>query len=206
MRTRLLVLVGIVAASVTASGKSVSDSPERPETMWAAPIRTGCDAGAAVGSVFTAGVRPGLPFTLQLPQLRDWQVAPAEGDAFVLRADRHAGRMGSATVALSVSTPRRAAENVTVVKAYQGRWRQWRSGDVQVCGGNGTRSGGILSEADSDGADHYREFLGFDYPAGDLVYPISMSVDATAADQNIYRPDIDTFVDGLQVVLNHPAG
>ncbi|WP_280316993.1 hypothetical protein [Nocardia wallacei] len=205
MRVRLLVLAGIVATSVAGCGGAGSDSAGT--TATAPPIRTACDASAANGSVFTAEVRPDVPFALQVPQLRDWQVVPVEGEDLVLRrADRRVGRMGSASVTLGVSTPRRATDNVTVLSSIAGDWRQWRSEAVQVCGGGGTRSTGILPASGAEGVDHYHEFLRFDYLAGEFLYPVRMSVEATAADRDLYQPDIDSFVDGLQIVPISPAG
>ncbi|RDI42521.1 hypothetical protein [Nocardia mexicana] len=203
MRIRHLVLAGVVATSVAACGGAGSDSPE---TTSAPAIRTACDASAENGSVFTTKVRPDMPFTLQLPQLRYWQVTPGEGDDLVVRrAERRAGRIGSATVTLGVSSPRSAADNVSVLRSVEGKWQQWRSENVQVCGWRGTRSTGIRPASETDGADHYHEFLWFDYLAGDMLYPIRMSVEATAADRDTYQPDIDTFVDGLQIVPTPPA-
>lgn len=203
MRVRQVVLVGVVVTSVAACGGPGADSGG---TTAAPAVRTACDAGAVNGSVFTTKVRPDVPFTLQLPQLRDWQVVPVEGDDFVLRrADRRAGRMASATVTLGVSSPRRVTDNITVLGSVEGEWRQWRSEAVQVCGGGGSRATGILPASGADEVDHYHEYLGFDYLAGEFLYPVRMSVEATAADRDLYRPDIDTFVDGLQVVPIPPA-
>ena len=194
MRIWHLVLAGIVATSVAACGDSGADSP-------APPIRTACDASAANGSVFTTEVRLDMPFTILLPQLKGWQVAPVEGDDLVLRrGDRQPGRMSSATVTLGVSTPRSAADNMTVLSAIEGNWQQSRSETVQVCGRGGNRFTGILPASGADGADRYHELLGFDYLAGEMLYPIRMAVEATAADRDRYQPDIDTFVDGLQIV------
>lgn len=203
MRIRHLVLAGVVATSVIACGKS---GPDPSKTSSAPTIRTACDASAANGSVFTTTVRPDMPFTLQLPQLRGWQVTPAENDDLVLRrVDRHAGRMSSATVTLAVSPPRSAADNSVVMSAIEGTRRQWRSEAVQVCGWGGTRSTGVSPASVSDGVDQYHEFLGFEYLAGEMLYPIRMSVEATASDRDMYKPDIDTFVDGLQIVPITPV-
>ncbi|MFI7188363.1 hypothetical protein ACIBQ0_01395 [Nocardia nova] len=202
MSIRHLVLAGVVATSVTSCGASGSDSPE----TTSAP-HTACDASAANGSVFTTRARPDMPFTLQLPLLRGWQVTPADGEDLVLRrVDRHAGGMSSATVTLGVSPPRSAAGNTHVISGIAGNWRQRRSRTVQVCGRGGTRSTGISPASGTDGVDHYHEFLGFDYLAGDMLYPIRMSVEAPATDRDMYQPDIDTFVDGLQIVPTPPAG
>lgn len=204
VRIRHLVLAGVVAASMTACGESGSDSPT---TSSAPTIRTACDASAANGSVFTTTVRPDIPFTLQLPQLRAWQVTPTEGKDLILRrADRHPGWMSSATVTLGVSPPRKASGKTAVISAMEGTWRQWRSETVQVCGWGGTRSTGVLSASRAEEVDEYHVFLGFDYLAGDMLYPIRMSVEATAADRDMYRPDIDTFIDGLQIVPIPQAG
>ncbi|MCC3313141.1 hypothetical protein [Nocardia africana] len=204
VRIRHLVLAGVVAASMTACGESAPDSST---TSSAPTIRTACDASAANGSVFTTTVRPDIPFALQLPQLRAWQVTPTEGkDVILRRSDRHPGRMSSATVTLGVSPPRKASGHTAVISAMEGTWRQWRSETVQVCGWGGTRSTGVLSASRAEEVDEYHEFLGFDYLAGDMLYPIRMSVEATAADRDMYRPDIDTFVDGLQIVPIPPAG
>ncbi len=148
-----------------------------------------------------------MPFTLRLPQLRGWQVAPVEGDDLVLRrVDRHAGRMSSATVILGISPPRSATDTTIVLESIAGKWRQWRSQPVQVCGRGGTRSTGILPASGDDGVDHYHEFIGFEYLSGDMLYPIRMSVEVTAAERDMFQPDIDTFVDGLQIVPIPPAG
>lgn len=203
MRIRHLVLAGIVATSVVACGEPGSDSSS---TTSAPAVRTACDASAANGSVFTTEVRPDMPFTLQLPQLRGWQVTPVEGDDLVLRrVDRHAGRMSSATVTLGVSTPRSAADNTVVLESVAGTWQQWRSETVRVCGRGGYRASGISPASGTDEVDHYHELLGFDYLAGEMLYPIRMAVEATAADRDLYQPDIDTFVDGLQIVPLPPA-
>ncbi|MFF0455817.1 hypothetical protein [Nocardia africana] len=63
-----------------------------------------------------------------------------------------------------------------------------------------------MTASGTEEVDEYHEFLGFDYLAGDMLYPIRMSVEATAADRDMYTPDIDTFVDGLQIVPIPPAG
>ncbi|MFF0490036.1 hypothetical protein ACFYTQ_13550 [Nocardia sp. NPDC004068] len=199
LRIRHLVLAAIVATGVTACGESEPTS---------APItRTTCDATAANGAVFTTRARPDLPFTLHLPQLRGWQVTPDDAADLVLRrTDRLAGRTGSATITLRVTEPRRADNRTSVFVAYEGPWRQWRSESVQVCGRGGTRSGGIHPASDAEGGDRYHEYLDFDCPAGELLYPIRMLVEATAADRDLYRPDIDSFIDGLQVVPTASAG
>ncbi|MFB8003988.1 hypothetical protein [Nocardia sp. NPDC056000] len=197
-----MILFGVVAAGVTACGDSGSDSSE---SASAPPIRTSCAAAAANGSVISTEVRLDVPFTLQLPKLEDWQAKPVEGDDSVLRLVAWpAGRTGSATITLGVSAPRSA--NISVVSAMAGDWKQWRNESVQVCGGGGNRFGGILPASDTRSVDLYREFLDFDYRAGEMVYPIKMRVDAPAADRDRYKSDIDTFVDGLQVVPTPPAG
>ncbi|MEU6563303.1 hypothetical protein [Nocardia nova] len=204
MRIRHLVLTGVVAASVAACGESASDSPE---TTSLPAIRTACDAEAANGAVFTTEARPDVPFTLQLPQLRAWQVVPADGDDLVLRrVDRHAGKLSGATVTLGVSAPRSAVGNTVVIKSIAGNWRQWRNQTVDVCGWDGSRGTGILSASGNEEADHYYEFLDFEYLAAETLYPIRMSVETPAADRDLYKPDIDTFVDGLQIVPTPPAG
>jgi hypothetical protein len=93
-----------------------------------------------------------------------------------------------------------------VISAIDGRWRQWRSETVQVCGWGATRSTGVSPASGTDGVDRYHEFLGFGCLAGDMLYPIRMSVEATATDRDMYQPDIDTFVDGLQIVPTTRAG
>ncbi|WP_063001942.1 hypothetical protein [Nocardia mikamii] len=93
-----------------------------------------------------------------------------------------------------------------MISAIDGIWRQWRSEAVQVCGWDGTRSTGVSPASGADGVDRYHEFLGFGYLAGDVLYPIRMSVEATAAERDMYQPDIDTFVHGLQIVPTTPAG
>ncbi|WP_147287863.1 hypothetical protein [Nocardia pseudobrasiliensis] len=193
---RHLFLAGIVAASVAAC-----DVSESPNTTSAPTLRTACDADAATGAVFTTAARPDMPFTLQLPQLRGWQVTPMEGRELALRrADRHAGRTGNATVTLDVSEPRNVADNISVFTGIQGDWQHWRTETVEVCRRGGYQATGILPASGVDGVDQYHEFIGFDYLAGEMLYPIRMSVEATAADRDTYQPDIDTFVDGLQVV------
>ncbi|MFF2555477.1 hypothetical protein ACFVUS_31035 [Nocardia sp. NPDC058058] len=189
-------LTAAVAASVTACGGSGPDSAHTTSTPAA---RTTCDAAAANGSVITSEPRAGVPFTLRLPDLRGWEVTPpVRADSILRLADRHVGRAGNPSVTFTVSAPRSA--NMSMAYGMQGNWKQWRTEEIQLCRLGGNRASGILVASGPDQVDRYREFLDLDYRAGDLLYPIRMMVDTPAADRDLYQPDIDTFVDGLQII------
>ncbi|MCM6773936.1 hypothetical protein NDR86_10680 [Nocardia sp. CDC141] len=194
-------MTGIVAMSVTASGVSGSDSSERTSAPM---LRTTCDA-AATGSVFATEQRPDTPFTIQLPRLTGWQVRQGEGGDLVLyRLDRHAGRIGGATVTVGVSRPAIAVTTITAFMVDD-TWQQSRSETVGVCGQRAIRASGIEPASGADGVDLYHEYLGFSYMTDGMKYPIGMSAKATAADRDRYQPDIDAFVDGLQIVRIPPT-
>ncbi|WP_153348065.1 hypothetical protein [Nocardia aurantia] len=135
-------------------------------------------------------------------------MSPAEGDEFKLRrADQHAGRKSVATVTLRTDRPLPANTSIAIGLSSGGHeWRLLRSETVDMCGRSATRVTGILRGADIDGVDRYHELLSSDYIAGGMLYPIRMAVEITATDRAAYQPDIDTFVDGLQIVPKPAAG
>ncbi|MGW4241411.1 hypothetical protein [Nocardia sp. NPDC004722] len=190
-----------MATIVVACGGSGSNSSQSTSTSTS-PMRTACSALAANGLVFTAA-RPGVPFTVLLPELEGWRAIPSarsDDDLVVQRTDTHGGRTSDATVTLRVSTPYPAATAPSRVFGMTGNWRQWRTEAIQVCGRAGNRAGGILVASEAGEADLYREYIDFDYVAGEMLYPIHMLVRTTAAARDTYQPDIDTLLDGLQVV------
>ncbi|MFI6042524.1 hypothetical protein ACIA8C_12870 [Nocardia sp. NPDC051321] len=131
----------------------------------------------------------------------------AEGDELALgRADQHAGK-DITTVTLRVDRPLPANTSIVSGVSTDGHeWRQSRSETIDMCGRHATRVTGIMRAAGIDGADIYHEFLHSDYIAGEMLYPIRMSVQTTAADQHTHQPDIDAFVNGLQIVPIPPTG
>lgn len=66
-----------------------------------------------------------------------------------------------------------------------------------MCGLDAHRTTGISPTSEGE---LYKDFLGFAYDVGEMSYPIMMSAQAPAADRDTYRPDFDTFVNGLGVV------
>ncbi|WP_433724454.1 hypothetical protein ACQP0C_27345 [Nocardia sp. CA-129566] len=122
------------------------------------------------------------------------------------RVDQHAGRKDIATVTLRADRPLPANTSIATGLSTGGHeWRPSRSETIDMCGRHATRVTGILLAAGIDGVDLYHEFLSSDYIAGEMLYPIRMSVETTAADRDMYQPDIDTFVNGLQIVPKPPT-
>ncbi|MFC9995787.1 hypothetical protein [Nocardia sp. NPDC127526] len=180
---RHLVPAVIVAASVTACGGAEPDSPTHPS----------CNASAPTGTVFATEQRPDVPFTIQVPQLPGWQqTSVEEGDAAVSRIGF---RKGTATVTVRI-LPARGTSTVMGVSMGDG-WRELGSETISVCGLEAHRTTGISPASDGD---LYEDFLGSAYDAGEMTYPIMMSAQTPATDRDMYQPDFDTFVNGLQIV------
>lgn len=182
IQVRYLVLAIVVATGVTACDGAEPYSPTRPT----------CNASAPTGTVFVTEQRPDVPFTIQIPQLSAWHQTPAEGGDSVLPIGL--GK-GNATVTLRVLPARRTSSFAAGL--MDDGWRELGSETTSVCGLQAHRTTGISTTSDED---LYKDFLVFSYDVGDMSYPIMMSAQAPAADRETYRPDFDTFVNGLEVV------
>ncbi|MGW4241206.1 hypothetical protein [Nocardia sp. NPDC004722] len=195
-----LALTWVAAVCAVACNESASEPASESATATTV-AKTACADPA--GAVFTTDRLPDRPFSVQIPQLPGWRQEQRDdtGPALTIRrTDPQSGRTRSATITVTFQEPHRRAVGFLESLATPPGWKTVLSETIEVCGWAGSRVAGTTPAQNANETAMYGDSIFFDYDFGDATYPIGLYAEVAAADIDLYRADLDTIRNGLQIL------